>query len=366
MALRAGVSVLVPLVVLAVLGHLEWSIFAAFGAITSLYGRTHVAISRLRMQLTLAVLLTLATAGGVVVGLSEHRAWLAVPLAAALAAGGSLLSDLQDWHPRGPLFLIFAFTACASLESRPPDVVAALVVAGLAAAFAVLVGAAGALVRRQRGAARPGPAGPAGSTRTAYAARWRWHVARSGIAVLLAGTAATASGIGHPYWAMVSAVVPLGAPDFLQQVVRGLHRVVGTAVGLGVTAVLFAIDPGGVVLIGVIVVLQVLAELLVGRNYALALVAITPLALLTVHLVAPVPAGVLLLDRGVETAIGVLVGVVVGWATRPGRRSRPSRPGPGPDGTKGAGPEPDALGASRWGGARGQVRGRGRAGRGSG
>ena len=107
-ALRAWLSVLVPLVVLAATGHQEWSIYAAFGAITSLYGRTHVAISRLRMQVDLALLLTLATAGGVVVGLSDHRAWLAVPLAAALAAGGSLLSDLQDWHPRGPLFPVFA------------------------------------------------------------------------------------------------------------------------------------------------------------------------------------------------------------------------------------------------------------------
>jgi hypothetical protein len=305
--------VLVPLVVLAVLGHQEWSIYAAFGAVTSLYGRTHVAISRLQMQLTLAVLLTLATAGGVVVGLSAHRAWLAVPLAAALAAGGSLLSDVQDWHPRGPLFLVFAFTACASLESRPRDVLVGLVVAGLAASFAVLVGGAGAVLRRERGPAplRRRPA------RTTYAARWRWHVARSGTAVLLAGAGATAAGIGHPYWAMVSAVVPLGAPDFAQQVVRGAHRVAGTAVGLAVTAVLFAIDPGGAVLIGAIVVLQVLAELLVGRNYALALVAITPLALLTVHLVAPVPAGMLLLDRGVETLIGVLVGVVVGYVTRP-------------------------------------------------
>jgi uncharacterized membrane protein YccC len=178
--------------------------------------------------------------------------------------------------------------------------------------------------------------------------------------VLLAGTAATAAGVGHPYWAMVSAVVPLGALDFLQQVVRGLHRVVGTALGLGVTAVLFAVDPGGAVLIGAIVVLQVLAELLVGRNYALALVAITPLALLMVHLVAPVPEGELLLDRGVETVIGVLAGIVVGYATRP------HRPGRAPDSTRGAGPKPDAPGASRWGGPRGQLRGRGPAGPGSG
>ena len=40
-ALRAGVSVLVPLLVLVLLGHVEWTSYAAFGAFTSLYGRNH-------------------------------------------------------------------------------------------------------------------------------------------------------------------------------------------------------------------------------------------------------------------------------------------------------------------------------------
>lgn len=44
--------------------------------------------------------------------------------------------------------------------------------------------------------------------------------------------------------------------------------------------------------------------------------AITPLALLMVHLVVPTPAGTLLLDRGVEMLIGVVVGVAIGWLTR--------------------------------------------------
>ena len=77
-----------------------------------------------------------------------------------------------------------------------------------------------------------------------------------------------------------------------------------------------ALDPGGLVLILIVVALQCAAELLVGRNYALALVAITPLALLMVHLAAPTPARVLLADRGVETVIGVLIGLAVGYATR--------------------------------------------------
>lgn len=39
-AVRAGVSVLVPLLLLWATDHTHWSIYAAFGAFTSLYGRT--------------------------------------------------------------------------------------------------------------------------------------------------------------------------------------------------------------------------------------------------------------------------------------------------------------------------------------
>jgi hypothetical protein len=40
-ALRAGVSVLVPLLAAVLAGHVGWTIYAAFGAFTSLYGRGH-------------------------------------------------------------------------------------------------------------------------------------------------------------------------------------------------------------------------------------------------------------------------------------------------------------------------------------
>ena len=323
-AVRAGVSILVPLLVLWAVGHQEWSIYAAFGAFTSLYGRNHVHLSRAQMQATLAVLLTAATTAGVLVGLSPHRAWLAVPLAALVAGAGSLVSDAQDWHPRGPLFLVFAFTACASLPSDGADVLAALAVAGSTAAFAVLVGNAGSFWRRAR---RPASAPRTVLRRGVYTAGARRHVLRSIVAVGVAGSLATLSGIGHPYWAMVSAVVPLSAPDFSQQAVRGLHRLVGTGLGLVLAAALFAVDPDGLVLILVIVALQVAAELLVGRNYAVALVAVTPLALLMVHVVAPTPAGALLFDRGVETVIGVVIGLVVGSLTRRPRGVPDAEPG---------------------------------------
>lgn len=66
-------------------------------------------------------------------------------------------------------------------------------------------------------------------------------------------------------------------------------------------------DPVPLVL--VVVVLQVGTELVVGRNYALALLFITPMALLMGQLGSSQDAGRLLLDRGVETLIGGLVAI---------------------------------------------------------
>jgi fusaric acid resistance family protein len=59
----------------------------------------------------------------------------------------------------------------------------------------------------------------------------------------------------------------------------------------------------------VVVVLQVVTELVVARNYALALLFITPMALLMGQLGSSQDAARLLLDRGVETLIGGLVAI---------------------------------------------------------
>ncbi|MQW77773.1 FUSC family protein [Nocardioides sp. dk4132] len=316
-ALRAAVSTLVPLVVLGVAGRLDLSMYAAFGAFTALYGRNHVHVPRLQMQLRLGALLTLVVGAGVLVGVSAERAWLAVPLAALLASACTLLSERQDWHPPGALFPVFAFTACASLESRPRDVAVALAVAGTSAVFAVVVGNIGAFWRDRRDAGPAWSGRPVPTRRPVQVRRFP----RNGVAVLLAGTLATGVGIGHPYWAMVSAVVPLVARDFGAQLVRGTQRVLGTFLGLAVTGVLLALEPSAWVVIALIVTLQGGAELLIGRNYALALTCVTPLALLAVHLAsAASDPWVLVVDRGVETVIGVAIGLLVGFLARPSAR----------------------------------------------
>lgn len=312
-ALRAAASTGVPLLLLWATGHLEWSLFATFGAFASVYGRGESHRARFVMQVTVGMLLTAAVTLGILVGCLDSRAWVAIAASAAVAAVGAVLSDLQQWHPPGPMFFVFAVASTASIPAQPGTAATAAVVASAAAAFAVLVGAVGA-VRSGWGAPRPRPA-------RSIDHALRRHVARSVVAVALAGTIATSVGIGRPYWAMIAAVVPLAARELDAQLTRALQRAAGTTIGLLLAAVLLELQLSGLVVILIVTALLAMTEVLVGRNYALALVTITPLALLMVHLASPTPTGVLLWDRWIETIIGVVVGAGVGYLTR----ARPTR-----------------------------------------
>ena len=61
---------------------------------------------------------------------------------------------------------------------------------------------------------------------------------------------------------------------------RGLERTVGTILGLIVAAVLTWLHPGGLALVGSIVVLQFAGQLFARSNYAFAVFFFTPMALL--------------------------------------------------------------------------------------
>ncbi|MBB2946364.1 putative membrane protein [Actinoplanes lutulentus] len=298
-AVRVGVSVAVPLLVVLALGHPRWSVYAAFGAFTSLYGRNHVHLSRLVMQASAGAALVSCVVLGVLVGAHPQRAWLAVVVAALVAGAGNLIASAEDWHPPGPLFLLFAFGAVSSAPHRIADLPAAAGVAAASAGFALLLGNATAKMRKPRDPRRARLRPDLGSS------------ARYGIAALLAGAAATAFGIGHSYWATLAAVAPLSVPGTNAQLVRVWHRIAGTLAGLVVAAAVLAPGFGPYPSVLILVLLQVITELVIGRHYGLAMVAITPMALLMSQVAAPRPVGPLLWDRGIETAVGAAVASVV-------------------------------------------------------
>lgn len=149
---------------------------------------------------------------------------------------------------------------------------------------------------------------------------------RVGAAALLAGALALVVGLGRGYWAVAASVLMLyQGMDWMRSLQRGLERTLGTFAGLGFAAVLLSARPQGLALVAVIAALQFLIEIVVLRNYALATVFITPIALVIAEAAAPsVHPTTLMFDRGVDTLIGCAVGLAVlfGTSRKSGARLR--------------------------------------------
>jgi uncharacterized membrane protein YccC len=135
---------------------------------------------------------------------------------------------------------------------------------------------------------------------------------RVAIGVPLAGAAAMALGVDHAYWAMAAAVLMLHqGTDRSRTLRRGAERLLGTWVGLGLAGVILSLHPHDLWLVVLLALLNLVIELLVVRNYALATVFITTTALTISSGTHAVDIGHLLLARGIDTLIGCAVGVAV-------------------------------------------------------
>jgi hypothetical protein len=87
--------------------------------------------------------------------------------------------------------------------------------------------------------------------------------------------------------------------------------VLGTCAGVAVATAILGLALPPAAIIAVVVILQIGAELFVGRNYALALMFVTPLALLMVELAHHMDATTLLRDRAIETVLGAMTGIAI-------------------------------------------------------
>ncbi|MGW7266108.1 FUSC family protein [Streptomyces sp. NPDC054842] len=144
---------------------------------------------------------------------------------------------------------------------------------------------------------------------------WRTRLAplgplalRTALGCALAGYVSLALGIGRPYWALVTAASLYQANVTLTWS-RGVQRVVGNLVGvLAFAAIVPLAHLGPAALVLSCLLLNFGAEALIGRNYWLGSVCVTPMALLITEFARPQEAGQLMTDRVVDTLVGALVG----------------------------------------------------------
>lgn len=308
-----------PLALCVVLGQVDWVPYAIFGSINSVYGKQLGYGPRLRAQMVTGAALIAAVFAGTAVGVVAPGSWIAVVTMALLSLGGYLLSRLEGLFPVPSLFLVFAAGTLSSYRHHWSDLGLAVALPALSAALGIGLGQLGQWSPGSRRRRLPNPR-PTPISQVLRTPGGPLALLTHLLGPLLAGGLALATHIGHPYWAAVTATVPLVGATLAAQVARATLRFVGTLAGVGVAFLLITGTDGAWALVVAVAVLQVFTELFVGRNYGIAVIAITPMALIMSHLGAPGPVWILVVDRIVETFIGAAVTLLVLVAVRPLRK----------------------------------------------
>jgi len=310
-AIRIAIGVAVPLLTLLAIGRVDLSIFAVLGAFTGVFGREEHHRERLAQQWRASVLLLLAVTAGLLTSRVGPPPGVIVACTAAVAGLGFVASGAGRLKPAGSFFYVFAYSAVAFMPSvaMPWQ---ALATSGASALVCLLLGVTG---RTLPGHSTPWDREPrlplSRSQHEATRSEAWMHVG----AVALAGVVALLAGFGHSYWAMIASTVPLVGATMAHRIRRGLHRILGTAVGLTIAGVLLGLPLLSWQFILIALGLQFCLELFVTRNYALAQVFVTPLALIMTEVANPANPWLLIRDRGVETVIGACVGIALVLAT---------------------------------------------------
>lgn len=171
------------LAVLLLIGRPELIIYAVFGALTGMYGRSEPHQLRLRHQLQAALVLLTGVGVGVFLSVNHLHSWWLVGVEALLAGVGSIYSDRVNLRPNGPFFGILALGACASVPIAIPWQLA-LLISAAAAAFSLAVGFGGWIRAREWD---PGAVRDAGLLRRRRPGLEMIHAARYVLAVGIAG-----------------------------------------------------------------------------------------------------------------------------------------------------------------------------------
>lgn len=317
--IEAGLATGLPLALLTLAGHQTLGLIASLGSFTALYSPHLKHSERVRVLPIIGAGMVAACLIGIAFADST---WLTIAGVTVVASLACLLILGLQVGPPGPMPFILVngvsghLAAPAALGGSGLD--GRLVLAGVAAGVAssVLVVALPLLlpaVRRREGA--PRPLGTLFGSLELYGAS-RWIAIRVVGAVIVASVASLPLGIPRAYWVVLSAVAILQASHWIAfTITRAIQRFLGTVVGVAVFVLISLLEPRGLWLVLIVAALEFMVELVVTKNYGLALLFITPVALIvsTANL-AGNPLGIIG-ERVIDTLLGAIIAMAVLFAS---------------------------------------------------
>lgn len=281
-ATRAALSMGIPLAVLTLVGRPDLGLMAGTGAFLALFVAGAAAAERARVLPVIGAALFACAALGTWLAPSP---WLTAAGLVAVAVGGSALSFGFRVGPPGPVFLVLMYGLSGMITTvrdgarvTEPWVFLATLAGGLVFSYVLAllplaIPAERARPTRPLRELLPGPWLGAGE---------QWLVVRI---ALVAALGAVLSMLWvdpeRAYWTVSTGVAVVGLSTVPNHsFARGVHRTIGTLVGAAAYLALAPLAKLPWVFVLLLPLLQFTIEFVVVRNYALALVFITPLVLL--------------------------------------------------------------------------------------
>lgn len=293
-----------PMVYLSPWSHLIG--FASLGALVALFGRFAPTGQRRKIVFQCGVVQTVS------VFLMSAAVWLGAPQWAqlgllALACGALLfIAATARFGAPGPLLFVFAVGASMGTDLTLTDVLERSAATMTVAALAWIICAASETLRHKPTPARAFPEEPLrpishrliGALRSALGA---------GLAICVSQL----FGADHPVWAAMGALAVMQGAHLHITMDRALQRLAGTLIGALLAWALLIQHPSVWPVIAALMVLQILTEMVIGYNYALGQIFVTPMALLMTYLAAGQTIGPEMVpERVFDTLIGAAVGVI--------------------------------------------------------
>lgn len=280
--------------------------FAALGALVALFGRFAPEKGRGRIVLYSALCQTLG------VGVMSLAVWLGaspewqLALLALLSGVFFFVCATGRFGPPGALIFIFAAGAAMGTVDGWHVVVERVAATGGVAILAWLICLATEALRHKSTEERPLPVEPVRPLAHRLTAAARIAVG-AGIAALVTH----ALGAAHPAWAAMGAVAVIQGSHLHVSLNRALQRMMGTAIGALAVWMILQLDPSIRVVVVLLLALQFATEVVIGANYGLGQILVTPMALLMSHLAAPQAGAGIAPERVIDTLVGVTIGMVI-------------------------------------------------------
>ncbi|MFG1201148.1 FUSC family protein [Xanthobacter aminoxidans] len=298
-------AIALPLALVSPWPHLVG--FASLGTLAALFGRFAPQAGRGGIVLICAMWLTFAVLA------MSIAAWLGAPYflqlaLLALACGlFFFVTNTGQYGPPGALIFVFAAGAAMGHVASWQEVVERATATALAAGLTWLICVGTETFRQQETPEAPFPVDPVRPLDHRLIA-----AARITLGSAIAAFAAYAAGAAHPGWAAMGTVAVMQGTHLHISMSRAMQRMSGTVVGAGLVWLILSQEPSVWSVVALLIFLQFATEMIIGANYALGQILVTPMALLMSYLAAPGAAGTAMApERVFDTLVGAIIGIVL-------------------------------------------------------